>query len=134
MLKKILLTTVALLSLGGLSAAAQAVITFSKTEISLGRFSESQPQTVVFTFTNTGNEPLVIHQALTSCGCTVPSFSTAPIAPGKTGEVKVVYNGKGKALGEFKKAISVRTNASNGLVRLYIAGNMEADKPTGDKK
>jgi hypothetical protein len=40
----------------------------------------------------------------------------------------VVYNGKGKSAGEFKKLITIRSNASNELVRLYIMGNMESAK------
>ena len=43
-------------------------------------------------------------------------------------EIKVVYNGKGKSAGEFKKLITIRSNASNELVRLYIMGNMESAK------
>ena len=82
----------------------------------------------VFKFKNTGNKPLVIEQATTSCGCTVPSYTQAPIAPGKSGEIKVVYNGRGKNPGEFKKVITVRSNASNELVRLYIMGDMEEAK------
>ena len=42
----------------------------------------------------------------------------------------MVYNGKGKYAGEFKKLITIRSNASNELVRLYIMGNMEAAKPS----
>ncbi len=41
----------------------------------------------------------------------------------------MVYNGKGKSAGEFKKVITVRSNASNELVRLYIMGDMEAANP-----
>jgi len=82
-----------------------------------------------FKFKNTGDKPLVIEQAVASCGCTIPTYTQAPIAPGKSGEIKVVYNGKGKSAGEFKKVITVRSNASNELVRLYIMGDMEAANP-----
>ena len=50
--------------------------------------------------------------------------------PVKAEKSKVVYNGKGKYAGEFKKLITIRSNASNELVRLYIMGNMEAAKPS----
>lgn len=113
------------LIVGTMMASAQAVIKFDKTSHNYGKFTEDQPQTCVFKFTNTGNEPLVIHQAFASCGCTVPTFTKEPIAPGKTGEIKVVYNGKGKLPGHFKKTVSVRSNASNALVRVYIEGDME---------
>lgn len=104
--------------------SAQAVIKFEKTTHDYGKFTEDKPQTYVFKFTNTGNQPLVIHQAFASCGCTVPTFTKEAIAPGKTGELKVVYNGKGKLPGHFKKTVSVRSNATNALVRVYIEGEM----------
>ena len=94
-----------------------------------GKFKESKEQTFTFKFKNTGDKPLVIEQAVASCGCTIPTYTQAPIAPGKSGEIKVVYNGKGKSAGEFKKVITVRSNASNELVRLYIMGDMEAANP-----
>ena len=109
----------------------QAEIKFDKVTQDLGTFSESNPvQEATFVFTNVGDAPLVINQAIASCGCTVPTYTQAPIAPGKSGEIKVVYNGKGKYAGEFKKLITIRSNASNELVRLYIMGNMEAAKPS----
>lgn len=113
------------LIVGTMMASAQAVIKFDKTSHNYGKFTEDKPQTCVFKFTNTGNEPLVIHQAFASCGCTVPTFTKEPIAPGKSGEIKVVYNGKGKLPGHFKKTVSVRSNATNALVRVYIEGDME---------
>lgn len=115
------------ITLFGTSAAyAQAVMTMEKTSHHFGKFKENVPQTYVFKFTNTGNEPLVIHQAMSSCGCTVPQFTKTPIKPGEGGEISVTYNGKGKYPGHFKKGVTIRTNAKNALVRIYVEGDMEA--------
>lgn len=114
--------------LGAMMVSAQAVIKFEKTSHDYGKFTEDKPQTYVFKFTNTGNQALVIHQAFASCGCTVPTFTKESIAPGKSGELKVVYNGKGKLPGHFKKTVSVRSNATNALVRVYIEGDMVEKK------
>lgn len=135
MFKKKLVALMGAFAVGALSLAAQGIITFTETEHSFGKFSEDKPQTYIFKFKNTGDRPLVIEQAFASCGCTVPSYSQEPVGPGKKGEVKVVYNGKGKFPGEFKKTITVRSNASNSLVRLYISGDMQAskDNKTGNK-
>lgn len=111
-------------AMGVMMMSAQAVIKFEKTSYNYGKFTEDHPQTCVFKFTNTGDQPLVIHQAFASCGCTVPTFTKESIAPGKSGEIKVVYNGKGKLPGHFKKTVSVRSNATNSLVRIYIEGEM----------
>lgn len=107
----------------------QAQIKFDKVSHDFGTFSESNPvQECVFTFTNVGQAPLVINQAVASCGCTVPSYTKEPIAPGKTGAIKVTYNGKGKFPGHFKKSITVRTNGKPEMSRLYVEGTMEEAK------
>ena len=80
--------------------------------------------TCTFTFTNTGNAPLVIHQAISSCGCTVPEYTMEPIAPGQTGTINVTYNGKTKRPGVWKKSITIHSNAKNTPVRIYIEGEM----------
>lgn len=114
-------------ALFGMSAMAQAVIKFEKTSINLGTFKEDKVQICEFVFVNTGNKPLVVQQAFGSCGCTVATPPKDPIAPGAKGVIKVSYNGKGKFKGFFKKAITVRSNASNSIVRVYVQGNMEVD-------
>lgn len=109
---------------------AQAQIKFEKTMHNFGTFDEGQVQTCVFVFTNTGDEPLIIHQAYSSCGCTVPTFSKDPIKPGEKGEIKVSYNGRGKFPGSFKKPVTIRTNATNPIVRVYIEGVMTVEGKT----
>lgn len=106
-----------------------AEIKFDTTSHDFGKFSEKDPIVkCTFSFTNTGNAPLVIHQAMASCGCTVPSYTKDPIKPGQKGTIDVTYNGKGKYPGKFKKTITVRSNAKEaGIVRLYIEGNMTAE-------
>ena len=125
-MKKLVLFT--LLLIGSMTAAmAQkpAEIKFDKVTHDFGQFSEKNPVvSCTFTFTNVGEEPLVINQAMATCGCTVPSYTKEPIQPGAKGEIKVTYNGTGKALGHFKKTITVRTNGAVEIPRLYIEGTM----------
>ena len=111
------------------NAQKQADIKFDKTTMDLGKFPESNPvQKCTFTFTNTGNAPLIINQAIASCGCTVPEYTKEPVAPGKSGTINVTYNGKGKFPGFFKKTITIRTNGKTEMTRLYISGEMEEGK------
>ena len=106
----------------------QASIKFEKINYNFGKFSEKEPvQKCVFTFTNQGTAPLVINQAIASCGCTIPSYTKEPIMPGEKGTVKVTYNGKGKFPGHFKKSITIRTNGKVEMVRLYIEGDMKEE-------
>lgn len=106
------------------AAQKQAKIVFDKTTHDFGSFEETKLQTCVFTFKNEGNAPLVINQAVASCGCTVPTYTKSPVVPGQSGQLKVTYNGKGKFGGKFKKSITVRTNGTPEVVRLYIEGDM----------
>lgn len=110
-----------------------AKMVFEKTTYDFGKFPESSPKvTCVFYFTNEGDAPLVIHQAIGSCGCTVPQYPKEPIMPGKSGEIKVTYNGKGRYPGQFKKSIRIRTNGDPDIVAIYITGEMTADKVIKD--
>lgn len=92
-----------------------------------GTVPEGPDATCEFTFTNTGSEPIVIQKAQPSCGCTVPSFSNAPVPPGATGTINVAYHTKGKP-NSFTKTITVVSNA--GTKVLTIKGNVEK-APTG---
>lgn len=77
-----------------------------------------------FEFTNTGNEPLVITNVRSSCGCTIPSKPEAPIMPGKSEKIEVRYN---MNPGPISKTITVESNATNatgGTVHLYIKGKV----------
>ena len=79
-----------------------------------------------FEFTNTGDAPLIISNVQSTCGCTVPSKPTEPIAPGKTGKIEVKYN---MNPGPIRKTITVETNAVNaeeGRVVLKIKGEVIA--------
>ena len=106
MKKSLILSLLFMLSVG--YAFAQAEIKFDKTTHDFGKFSETSPvQKCTFTFTNVGDKPLVINQAVATCGCTVPTYTKKPIAPGEKGTLNVTYNGKGKFPGHFKKTITV---------------------------
>ena len=129
-MKKLVLLTMMLFAFVGFAVAQQkAEIKFDKVTYDFGTFSDDNPvHKTTFTFTNVGKAPLVINQAVASCGCTVPSYPKAPIKPGEKGEIKITYNGKGKFPGHFKKTITIRTNATTEMTRLYVEGVMEEAK------
>ena len=130
-MKKILIMTMMLLFVVNIASAQQksSEIKFDKTSHDFGTFSEDNSvQKCTFTFTNVGNAPWIINQAVASCGCAVPSYTKTPIAPGQKGEIKVTYSGAGKFPGHFKKTITVRTNGVPEMTRLYIEGDMTESK------
>ena len=129
-MKKILVLTM-LFFCGMNVALAQkpAEIKFDKLTHDFGTFSEKEPVvSCTFAFTNVGESPLIINQAVASCGCTVPEYTKTPIQPGEKGEIKVTYNGTGKFPGHFKKSLTVRTNGAVEMTRLYIEGEMTEAK------
>lgn len=67
-------------------------ITFSETEYQFGDIHQGDKVEHVFAFENTGTEPLIITNVQTTCGCTAPNWPRDPIAPGQSGEIKVVFN------------------------------------------
>lgn len=130
MMKKLIFTAVLMVcGMAVTMAQKPAQIKFEKTTHNFGSFPESNPKvTCTFSFTNEGEQPLVINQAIASCGCTVPEYTKNPIKPGEKGEIKVTYNGAGKFPGHFKKSITVRTNGAVEMTRLYIEGDMTEAK------
>lgn len=107
------------------SAQKQSEVKFNETVHDFGVFTtENAVQKCTFTFTNVGNAPLIIHEVLPSCGCTVASFTKKPVKPNEKGEIHVTYNGKGTFPKAFQKSIRVNSNAQNSMVRLYIKGEM----------
>lgn len=126
-MKKLILITMIFVC-GAISAAAQkpAEIKFDETTHHFGEFSqENAVLTCQFTFTNVGEEPLIINQAMASCGCTVAKYPKEPIMPGGKGSIDVKYNGVGKPLGPFRKDITVRSNGAVEITHLIIDGTMK---------
>ena len=103
---------------------AQGAIHFKSEKHDFGKIVEGTQASYSFEFTNTGDMPLIIKDAKSSCGCTVPTKPTEPIAPGKTGVIEVQYN---MNPGPISKTITVDTNAvnkENGMVALRIKGTV----------
>jgi len=106
-----------------------AEIKFEKTSHNFGTFSEKNSKvSCTFTYTNIGEQDLVVNQAIATCGCTVPEYTKTPVKPGEKGQIKVPYNGAGKFPGHLKKSITVRTNGAVEMTRLYIVGDMTEAK------
>ncbi len=95
-----------------------------------GAFNEDDERvSAYFYFVNTGDEPVLILQAVAQCGCTVPSYSSEPIAPGDTATITVQFNPAGRA-GRFNKNVYVRTDASHERFRLTVRGAVIGNEST----
>lgn len=88
------------------------ILTLDKTSHDFGNIAQGDVVEKVFTFTNTGNQPLIITNIQTSCGCTTPEWPRNPIMPGGKGEIKVGFNSHGKSNRQDKK-LPIISNAVN---------------------
>lgn len=62
--------------------------------------------TVEFKAVNTGDEPVRILSARSTCGCTRPTYDNRPVNPGDTARIQVAYDPTGRP-GRFDKKIYV---------------------------
>ncbi len=108
------------------TARATASIDFETEVIDFGTIEKNSDGVRVFSFSNTGNGPLIISDVKTSCGCTVPTYSKQAIMPGEDGEIEVKYDTK--RLGSFSKTITVYSNANLSKKSLKIKGEIVAAK------
>ena len=114
-----------LLATGMVSAQQKAVISAETTTHDFGDIKEANGKVShTFQISNTGDAPLVITRVIASCGCTTPEWTKEPIAPGKSGDIKVTYDPAGRP-GPFAKTISVYSNGKTGSYILTIRGNVE---------
>ncbi len=104
-------------------AGAATTVAFAETTHEFGTIAEGDVVEHTFMFTNTGNTPLVIQDAQTTCGCTVPKKPEAPVPPGETGEIQVRFNSQGKA-GVQNKAVTITANTEPATTRLFIKANV----------
>jgi uncharacterized low-complexity protein len=107
------------------SPETATTMSFEKEMHDFGSVKEGDKVTHVFKFKNTGDKPLIISDAKGSCGCTVPSYPKEPIAPGKSGEIKVEFNSAGKK-GSETKYVTLNANTIPAETRLTIKANVIA--------
>lgn len=116
----------------------KTTVNFTQYEHDFGKIKQDSENKYVFKFTNTGKEPMIIETANGSCGCTVPNYPKAPIPPGGTGEIEVVYK-PGKQENAQSKTVTVIANTEPKETTLRIkaevapgSGSKEA-APAGEQ-
>ncbi|WP_298555012.1 DUF1573 domain-containing protein [uncultured Algibacter sp.] len=114
------LITILFIGLISFGVNAQAKIEFKAETIDYGTIEKGADGVRTFEFTNTGDEPLIISNVKSSCGCTVPSKPKDPIMPGETGEIIVKYDTN--RVNPIRKTITVMSNAKTPTVALKIKG------------
>lgn len=109
-------------------------INFKTTTYDFGELKEADGKvTYSFEFTNSGGQPLVVHNVSASCGCTTPEWSKMPIAPGGKGFVKATFDPANRP-GAFNKTITVSSNSSEQTTILRIVGKVTPKPLTEEQK
>lgn len=108
-----------------LDTSKLARISFEAKEYDFGRVNEGDIVTHEFKFTNTGNMPLTILNAHSSCGCTVSEYPKDPIPPGGSGVISARFNTDGRHDLE-KKLIYVTSNTYPSETSLLLKGYVDA--------
>ena len=111
---------------GGKTTSAK----FDETSYDWGTIAEGEKMTHVFKFKNTGTNDMIISDAHGSCGCTVPEWPKEPIKPGKSSQIKVIFDSKGKA-GDQSKSVTITANTEPTNMVLMIKGKVT---PKEEKK
>ncbi len=100
-----------------------AMIIFQEESHDFGDISQGDKLEYVYAFENSGTEPLILSNVLTTCGCTATDWPRDPIAPGKGGEINVTFDSSGK-MGKQNKVITVISNAINSQERIKLITNV----------
>jgi len=113
-------TTAVTADAGSTASATNApAMKFEKETHDFGKIKEGEKVTYAFKFTNTGKSPLIIKDAVATCGCTKPEWPKTPIKPGEDGEIKVTFNSAAKmGLQDKQITITANTNPAQNMVHL----------------
>jgi hypothetical protein len=100
-----------------------AVMSFEKTSFDFGKIKQGESVHYDFKFKNTGKTPLIISDAVATCGCTVPETPKDPVKPGAEGVIKVVFNSTGK-MGMQDKVVTISSNGNPAINEVHLIGEV----------
>jgi len=106
------------------SNAPKTVMEFDEDKFDFGNLTQGDVVHHNFSFTNSGSNPLIITNAIGSCGCTVPTYPKEPIAAGEKGIIEVQFNSAGKE-GLQNKTVTVSANTDPPTTVLTITSNVK---------
>ena len=109
------------------SAEDAPKIKFEKLIYDFGVIKEGERVQYDFKFKNEGKTPLIISNAVATCGCTVPEPPTEPIKPGESAVIKVIFDSSGKN-GMQDKQVTITSNANPEAEKLHLVGEVKVKK------
>lgn len=90
--------------------------------------ADTQPRTETYRLKNTGNQPVIITRVTPMASQLKADWDRAPIAPGKSAEVRITFTSANLVQEKFSFKIMVYSNAKNNRLELGISGQV-VDNP-----
>lgn len=106
------------------TTGANPVLKFDKEIYDFGKIKAGDKVSYDYSFVNTGKSPLIITDAVASCGCTIPSWPKKPINPGQKEAIKVIFDSAGKS-GLIDKQITITANTAPAQTLVHLVGEVE---------
>lgn len=100
-----------------------ARLTFEETTFDFGLIEPAAQVEHTYNFVNTGRAPLLISDARSTCGCTVPDWPRQPINPGESGSIRVRFDATDR-VGRQHKPIVITANTYPATTELYLTGEV----------
>ena len=123
---RILIALTALILMAAGPAAAQStfgnVVSVDKVTHDFGDiYTDQGSVSCTYTFTNISNKPILLLQAVSSCGCTTTEWTREPIQPGKTGTVNAEFDNNDGPY-PFDKTVTVYVSELKNPIVLHLRG------------
>jgi hypothetical protein len=112
---------------GTIDSSFLPILVLDEVQFDFGTINEGDIVKKEFSFQNTGTAPLLILNASSSCGCTVPEWPKDPIAPGGRGVISVKFDSKNKE-GYQNKEVTIFANTYPNRSIISVKGNVEKTK------
>lgn len=109
------------------NAGEAPMMKFESESHDFGKIANGQKVTYDFKFKNEGKSPLIITDAVATCGCTKPEWPKIPIKPGDAAAIHITFDSAGK-MGLQDKLITITANTVPAQSMVHLIGEVIASK------
>jgi len=108
---------------GTIDSSFLPIMSLKDTLFEFGTVNEGDVITKEFFFTNTGTAPLLITEAKSTCGCTIPEWPKETIAPDSSGVILVKFNTTNRTGAQLKE-VSIFANTLPNRQVIKLSGRV----------
>ena len=108
---------------GTIDSSYLPILTWEEEVYDFGEVFEGDIVSKEFVFTNTGTAPLLIINATSTCGCTIPEWPKKPVPPDSTSSIKVKFNTLHKP-GNQSKEVTIFANTFPNTRKITLKGKV----------